>query len=157
MIEYTTTTGDTGVLIVDDYTDGDSKLGRGVDLFVQSTSPVSIPELSWSYTIDDVDSSVKSFNFKNTTLKQHLGFVYVGYAGSFVLHLGVSGHAQLAGPTDLPVTLNQQGGISPVRIKHDGKWVTAIPYIKVTVGVDAGTWQPATAYVVVNGDWVPVT
>jgi len=146
MIEYTLATGDTGLLIVQDNTDGPDKT---VDLYIQSTSTKAIPELPWSYSIDGVSSGLRQFNFTDTVLRQHLGLIYVGPgAESFTLHIDNTATTQLGGPTDLTVTLNQ-AGVSVVNIKVGDVWKKAIPYVNVD-----GVWKPAAAYVMSGSTWV---
>lgn len=153
MIEKVLTTGDTGRLKVIDNTD-DSGL-MTADMWVQSLSPVSIPQLPWSYSIDGNRVSWKAFNFKATTMWQKLGTVYVGKAQTFILHLGVTGTSHLQGPTDLEVSLfGYQPGSGPspgkgsVNIKVDGVYKKAIPYVN-----DNGVWKQAQPLVRTENGW----
>ena len=148
MIESTLATGDKGLLIVQDNTDGSDKT---VDLYIQSTSTIAIAQLPWSYSIDDAVSVVKQFNFTDTVLRQHLGLIYVGYASQFTLSLGNSATTQLGGPTDLVVTLNQHG-VNTVSILVDGSYKKAVPFVR-----DAGVWKPAAAYVMTGSVWEATT
>lgn len=143
MIESTIDTGDTGILIVQDNTDNKA---RTVVLMVQSTSPVAISQMPWSWTLDDKTSGVKSFNFQATTVRQTLGIIYGGYGQHLTLHLGNTHTAQLGGPTDLEVDL--KGGVSTARIKVGDVYKTAVPYVKVD-----GVWKMASAWVAANGFW----
>jgi len=149
MIESTLATGDTGLLIVQDNTDGTDKT---VDLYIQSTSTVAVPALPWSYSVDGVSSGLRQFNFTDTVLRQHLGLIYVGAgAESFTLHIDNTGTTQLGGPTDLTVMLNQ-AGVSVVNVMVGNTWKKAIPYVN-----DAGVWKPAAAYVMSGSQWKQVT
>jgi len=141
-------TGDTGVLIVQDNTDGTDKT---VDLWIQSTSTKAIPQLPWTYSLDGVMQPWKSFNFTDTVLRQHLGLVYVGYAETFTLHLGPTATTQMGGPTDFTVDLNQHG-VNTVSILVGGVWKKAIPFVR-----DGGVWKPAAAYVMTGSVWKEAT
>lgn len=148
MIESTMATGDKGILKIQDKTD---VVDKTVDLWIQSLSPVYIPQLPWTYSINGVMEPWKSFKFLYTTLQQHLGVVYVGYAETFVLHLGDTGTSQLAGPTDFAVDLNQSG-IRTVSIKVGDVYKQAIPYVNVD-----GVWTPAAPWVASGGQWKEAT
>lgn len=149
MIEYTLATGLTGTLIVQDNTDGPDKT---VDLYIKSDSTIAIPSLPWSYSVDGVSSGLRSFNFSDLVLRQHLGLIYVGpTAEAFVLHLDDTHTAQMGGPTDLAVTLNQ-AGVSVVSVLVGTTWKKAIPYVNV-----AGVWKPAGAYVMQGSVWKKAT
>jgi len=138
VIEQTMPTGNVGKLIIQDKTDSTDKT---VDLYIQSTSSIAVPQLPWAYSIDGVMSPWQSFSFTDSVLRQHLGLVHVGYAEDFILHLGATGTTQLGGPTDFEVQLNQSG-IRTVSLNVDGVWKQAIPYVNVD-----GVWKPAAAYV----------
>jgi hypothetical protein len=148
VIEQTMPTGNVGLLIVQDKTDSSDKT---VDLYVQSHSSIAIPQLPWAYSIDGVISSWQSFNFTDSVLPQHLGLIHVGYAESFILHLGNTGTTQLGGPTDFEVQLNQSG-VRTISLKVDGEWKKAIPYVNV-----AGVWKPAAPFVMSGSIWKPAT
>lgn len=148
MIESTMPTGDVGVLVVQDNTDGSDKT---VDLYIQSKSSKAIPQLPWAYSIDGVMSSWQSFNFTDSVLRQHLGLIHVGYAEDFILHLGSTATTQLAGPTDFTVQLNQSG-VRTISLKVGGVWKSAVPFVNV-----GGVWKPAAPYVMSGSQWKPAT
>lgn len=149
MIEYTLATGDTGILIVQDNTDGTDKT---VNMYIQSTSTKAVPQLPYSYSIDGVSSGIRQFNFTDSVLRQHLGLIFVGQAAQqFTLHLDASNTTQLGGPTDLTITLNQ-AGVSVVNVKVGDTWKKAVPYVNVS-----GVWKPATAYVMSGSTWKNVS
>lgn len=135
-------TGDRGTLIIQDLTDGTDK---SVDLWIQSSTTVSISQMPWSYSIDDVASDVKSFNFQPVVTRQHMAKVFVGNAKKFTLHLGNTGTTALGGPTDF--------GISPTGYVEPDPTVTnsIVPYVNVQ-----GKWYPARMLVKVDGVWTPV-
>lgn len=134
-------TGDRGTLIIQDLTDTTDK---SVDLWIQSSTTVSISQMPWSYSIDDTPSDVRSFNFQGLVTRQHLGKVFIGNAKKFTLHLGATGTSALGGPTDF--------GINPVGYVEPDPTVTSsiVPYINVQ-----GRWYPASMLVNVNGVWTP--
>lgn len=140
-------TGTKGLIKLQDNTDGNDKT---VDLYVSSSSAISIPSLPWSYSIDGVLSDTKSFKFVATTAWQHLGKIYVGYAETFIFHLGNTGHAELGGPTDATATL--QNSTKVVNINVNGTWEKAIPYVNVN-----GVWTEAVPYVAYNSVWTETT
>jgi hypothetical protein len=88
---------------------------------------------------------------KYTTVKQSLGYIYVGYAINFTFHMGDTKTPQMGGPTDISVDLNQQG-IRTVSIKVGTEYKKAIPYVNVE-----GVWQKAAPWVCVDGSWVQST
>lgn len=145
MEEHVINTGDTGRLRIKDYTDDPDKMY--VEMAVQSLSPVSIPQLPWTYSKDASMSGWKSFNFTDTTMWQNLGSVYLGTSvREFTLHLGSTGTSHLNGPTDQKISVS--GYVAP----PDGGGSTTPPtdvYIKVGTA-----WKKATPYVNVNGVWV---
>lgn len=146
MIEYTLATGDRGLLIVQDNTDGPDKT---VDMYIQSTTTKAVPQLPYSYSIDGVSSGIRQFNFTDSVLRQHLGLIFVGQAAeSFTLHLDATNTTQLGGPTDLTITLNQ-AGVSVVNVKVGDIWKKAVPYVNVD-----GVWKPAAAYVLSGSTWI---
>ena len=146
MIATTGTTGTRGLMKIEDNTDGPDKT---VDLYIASSAPISVPNLGWSYSLDGVASSIASFNVTNTTAWQHVAKVFVGYASRVAFHIEASGTAELGGPTDLSVDL--QNGTKVVFVKVDGVWQPAIPFV-----FTGGAWQPATPYVFVNSQWTEV-
>lgn len=148
MIETTLPTGDTGLLIIQDNTDGTDKT---VDLYIQSSSTIAIPSLPWTYSLDGVMQPWKSFNFSDSVLRQHLGLVYVGFAEQIVLNLGVSGTTQMGGPTNFTANLNQHG-VRTVSVRSGGVWKKAVPYVRV-----AGVWKPVSAYVMKDSVWEEAT
>lgn len=141
-------TGDRGVMVIQDKTDTADKT---VDLYLQSLSPVFIPQLPWTYSIDGVMAPWQSKRFNFNAARQHLGLVYVGYADTFILHLGATGHPQLGGPTDFPISLNQ-AGVRSVAIKVGDVWKQAVPYVNVD-----GVWKPAAPYVMSGSTWQKAT
>lgn len=145
-------TGTMGLMKVADNTDGTDKT---VDLYIQSSAPITVPQLPWSFSIDGVKSDTRSFNFTNTTAWQHVDKIFVDYASEFVFHIDNTGTAELGGPTDLTVQL--QNGTRVVFINVNGVYVPAIPYVNVG-GVDGagGTWKPAVPYVLENSTWTEV-
>lgn len=131
---------------VQDNTDGTDKT---VDLYIASSLAVSIPQLPWSYSIDGVLSDTKSFKFVSTTAWQHIDKIFVGYATQFVFHIDDTGHAELGGPTDLTVQL--QNATKLVNVKIGDIWVKALPFVNV-----GGVWTPATPMVMSNSSWVEI-
>lgn len=148
MIEHIITTGDTGRLKIEDRTDDPDQMT--VVLFVQSLSPVSISQLPWAYSKDATRSGWNSFNFRDTTLWQGLGSVYVGDSvQSFTLHLGDSGTSQLGGPTDHQVSLfGYVAPEDPIDPGPTGPTINRNMYVKV-----GDLYKRATPYVNVNGVW----
>lgn len=152
MIEHILATGDKGQLRIRDNTD-DAGL-MNVEMAVRSLSPVSIPQMPWTYSINGIMSGWKSFNFKDTTLWQNLGVVHVGTAQRFTLHLGGTGTSQLGGPTDHQIDLygyvppSGGGGSGKVRIKIDGVYKLATPFVNVN-----GVWKQATPLVRSERGW----
>lgn len=144
MIESVMETGDTGRMILQDNTD---RLIKEVVVILQSTSPVAIPQLPWSFSLDAVQSTIKSYPFGNTTVRQTLGVIHVGSAASFTFHLGNTHHPQLGGPTDFEIDLT--GGKSLVSIKVGTEYKKAVPYVRV-----GGVWKPAEAWAAHNGSWL---
>ncbi|MCA1806538.1 MAG: hypothetical protein LC687_01545 [Actinobacteria bacterium] len=156
MIEHTVDTGDTGRLKILDKTDDTDDMT--VELFVQSLSPVSIPQLPWTYSINTSISSWKSFNFQDTTMWQRLSVVYVGTAENFTLYLEDTGTSQLQGPTELEIDLygyvpTVDPGPDPkrVNIKVGNQYKKATPYIKVD-----GVWKVAVPFVRVERGWTEI-
>lgn len=141
-------TGDKGVMVIQDKTD---TVDKTVDLFLQSTAPVLIPQLPWTYSIDGVMQPWKSFSFKFNAARQHLGLIYVGRADTFTLHLGATGKPQLDGPTDFTVQLNQ-GGEKTISVKVGAVWKQAVCYVNVE-----GVWKPAAPWVMAAGTWKEAT
>lgn len=137
-------TGTKGLMKIADNTDGTDKT---VDLYVSSSTPIAIPALPWSYSIDGVLSDTKSFNFLATAAWQHLDKIYVGYATEFIFHLGDTGHVELGGPTDLTAALANSTKV--VFVKVGDIYQPAIPYVNV-----GGVWKEAIPYVAYNGSWV---
>lgn len=136
-------TGDVGrlqIVVSDDKT---------VSFWLQSTSPVAVPQLPWTFTLAGVKRSWKSFNLDDTTAWQRLGGAYLGDLGSVTLHLGNTGTTQLGGPTDFLVEF--EGGVGAVDIQVGDEIKKAIPYICVVPGV----WKPATPYANDKGAWKP--
>lgn len=151
MKEYIQAVGDTGKLIIQDKTDTVKPSQKYVDLYIQSMSPVAIPQLPWRwYTDEQVGPTWKSFNFKNTTLRQHLGLVYVGYAHQFTLVLGNTGTSQLDGPTEFGVDLATL--VRTVSVKVGTVYKDAIPYVNVN-----GVWQRALVLVYDQDAWKEAT
>lgn len=153
MIEKVIDTGDTGRLRIQDKTDGPDKV---VELWVQSLSPVSIPNLPWAYSIDGLRSTWKSFNFLNTTMWQRLGLVFVGTdKKDFVLHLGETGTSQLEGPTDLEIEIygyipSEEPPEEPAPEPDPDEPVLPPRLVNIKVG---DIWKRAQVYVRVNGVW----
>lgn len=155
MIEHILDTGDTGRLKIEDRTDEASK---NVELWVQSLSPVSIPDLPWTYSINSSRSSWKSFNFVDTTMWQRLAEVYAGTNETFTLHLGDTGTSQLNGPTDHQINLagyipstSGPTGSGQVVIKAGGVYKNATPYVKHN-----GVWKIAQPFVRGERGWTEV-
>jgi hypothetical protein len=136
-------TGTKGLLKIQDNTDGPNKT---VDLYVASVDPIAVASLPWSYSIDDVGSDTKSFNFLPTTAWQHVGRIYVGYAETFLFHLAATGHVELGGPIDLAVILQNSTKTAIVKIGNEYK--RAIPYVKV-----GDIWKQTIPFVAHNGVW----
>lgn len=158
MIETTLATGTKGLLIVQDLTDGPSKV---VNVLMQCTTSIDIPQLPWAVSIDDVRSEWRSIHFQNSVLRQTVGTVYVGNAETFTLHLGATGTVQMGGPTDLMVDLNQHG-VRLVNMLVDGVWRAVLPYVNVGGNPDAippvpGIWKPASPFVMKDGTWQEAT
>jgi hypothetical protein len=150
MTTYTIDTGDHGELRIDDQ----ATTGQAyVDLYIRSTSVVSVPSLGWGYALDDDSPSLQTFNFQPTTLWQHLGIAYVGHASQITLHLTDTGTAQLGGPTDLVVDLAAVR--STVSILLDSFGVSTIVSAKAFVNV-ADVWWPADVFVQTNSNWAKV-
>lgn len=143
MVEHLKDTGDEGRLKIIDRT---NTKDRTVEFWVQSLSPIIIPNLAWTYSIDGVKKSWKSYNFKGTTVWQRLGIFYVPYGQEVTLHMGKTNSSELAGPTDFTIQLAK--GISAVMVKVSGVYKRAIPYVK-----HAGVWKQASAHVNVGGTW----
>lgn len=144
MKETSMDTGDTGQIILRDFSDGETT--KYVNVFARSLSPVPIPNMVWLYSIDGVRSPLRTFNFQNTTLLQFLGTVYVGYSSTFSVHLNNTGTTQMGGPVDLEIDLLNQ--LRTVSVKLDGVYYKAFPYVKIE-----GTWLPASPYVMKDGVW----
>lgn len=154
MIEYVKDTGDDGQLKIEDKTD-DSDL-MTVELWLKSSSPVSVPELPWAYSVDGAGTSWRSFNFTDTTLWQRIHIAHVGTSETFTMHLGDTNTSQLEGPTDLEINLagyvepdGSQSGLVDVRV--DGSWKKAVPYVR-----HGGSWKKAQAFVKTSQGWEPV-
>lgn len=148
MIEYTLPTGTNGTLIIDDNTDGPDKT---VDLYIESSTSIAVPQLSWAYSLDAQMHDWQQFNFTDDVTRQHLGLVYLGpYVSQFTLHLGATGTVQMGGPTDMTVSVN--GGVKTVSIKVGDVYKKALPFVKVD-----GVWQPAQAYVMDQSTWKPAS
>lgn len=153
MIEHIITTGDTGRLKIVDNTDNPGLMTA--ELWIQSLSPVSVPALPWTYSIDETISTWKSFNFVNTTVWQKLKDQYVGTSRTVTLHLGSTGTSQLNGPTNQ--TINLYGYVPPepivvvatVKVKVGSTYKTAIPYVRVN-----GVWTVAHPYIKTVNGWV---
>lgn len=148
-ISHAQTIGTNGFMQIQDLTDTPENTVR---LLILSSSPVVIPEMPWAYSIDGVMSSWQSFNFLNTTNWQQLGLIYVGYAATFVLHIGDTGTTQLDGPADFEISLQRGSGIKTVSIKDGDVYKKAIPFVNVD-----GVWQPAAPMVMSVGEWKEVT
>lgn len=159
MIEHIISTGDTGSLKIQDNTDNPSLMT--VELWVKSSSPVNIPNLPWTYSVNGSQNSWKSFNFTNTTLWQYLGGVYVGTLRTAALILGATNTSQLAGPTTHEIELagyvepinptppSGEGSNGEVRVLVDGVYRRATPYVNVN-----DVWTVATPYVRSERGWV---
>lgn len=151
-IESVITTGDVGRLKIVDKTDDESLMT--VEMWAQSLSPVAIPQLPWTYSINTTMSSWKSFNFANTTVWQKLGSVYVGATENFTLHLGNTGTPQLNGPTNHNIQLfgstadTGSAALDKITIKDGNARRTVVPYVNVN-----GVWKPARAYVRTDQGW----
>ena len=149
MKEHKQDVGDTGKLIIQDKTDTSIASQKYVDFYIQSLSPVAIPNLPWRWYTDeapDINKQWKSFNFKNTTLRQHLGLFYVGYAHQVSLLIGNTGTSQMDGPATFTVDLATV--LRPVSVKFGNTWKQAIPYVRV-----GGIWKPSVAMVMKDGNW----
>lgn len=146
MIETILETGTRGLMKIQDNTDGADKT---VDLYIASSTPIAVPQLPWSYSIDGVKSDTKSFNFQATVIWQHVSKIYVGYATTFIFHIDTTGHVELGGPTDFEITL--QNGTKVVNVKVGEAYLKAIPYVNV-----GGVWTPAIPMVMANSSWVEV-
>lgn len=149
-------TGDTGRIRIRDKTDEADKL---VEFWVQSLSPIGIPQLPWAFSVGDVQSEWRPYNFQNTTIWQQVGVIHVGDSSveTVTLHLGNTGTSQLGGPTDLEINLfsyiqpedpenpPEPGEQSPVpryaNITVGNVVKKAIPYVNV-----AGVWKPALTF-----------
>lgn len=146
MKETREATGDTGRIIIRDRTD---EAARTVEVLLQSTSPVAADVSYWlrfGPWSPDIPQPIRTKSFKATTVAQRLWFGYVGYAPEFIFHLMETGKTQLGGPTE--VTVDLTGGVSTVKIKVNGVYKTAVPYVK-----HEGVWKPADAHVNDNGTW----
>jgi hypothetical protein len=146
MIETILETGTRGLMKIEDNTDGSNKT---VDLYIASSSSIAIPSLPWSYSVDGVPSDKKSFNFLNTTVWQHISKVFVGYSTQFTFHIDATGHAELGGPTDF--TIDLQNKTKLVNVYLNRVWKKALPLVYVN-----GEWVPAIPMVVYNGNWTEV-
>lgn len=145
MKETTITTGTRGLMKVADNTDGTDKT---VDLYIASSTAISVPQLPWSYSIDGVVSDTRSFNFIATTAWQFLSKIYVGPdALDFIFHIDDTGHVELGGPTDLTIQL-QNTSQHLVNVKVGDTYKKAIPYVNVN-----GVWVQAVPMVMVNSQW----
>lgn len=131
---------------VQDHTGGEDKT---VDLFLSSSQAISIPAIPWSFSIDGVKSEKKTFKLVATTAWQHVAKIYVGYASEFIFHIDETGYAQMGGPTDLVVPLENK--TKPVNVYINGVWKKAIPYVYTN-----GAWTPAVAMVFSNSAWTEV-
>lgn len=163
MHEYVQNVGDTGKLIVQDKTDTAVRANKVVDIYIQSLSPVAIPNLAWRWYTDDVPPAIvgggdahharyswNSFNFQNTTVRQHVATIFVDYAHEFTLVINDTGTSQLDGPAEFNVQLANQ--LRPVSVKFGTVWKQAIPYVRVE-----GVWKPALAMVMKDGSWKEAT
>lgn len=155
MIEHTTETGTGGQLKVVDKTDDPDLMMA--EAWIYYPNVLDVPQLPWTYSVDGVMDSWKSFNFSGGAAWQLLGGVHVGNAETFTLHLGDTGTTELNGPTDLAVNLFghvPEGGVEDalVRVRHDGSWKKAIPYVNVD-----GSWKQAIPYVRTPEGWKPTT
>lgn len=158
MKEYVKNVGDTGKLIIQDKTDTAILANKVVDLYVQSLSPVTISSLPWRWYTDTIDPAMSppvnghsqfawnSFRMNNTTLRQHLGMIYVGYSHSFTLVLGPTGTSQMGSGDTFTVDLATV--LRPISVKVGLVWKQAIPYVKV-----AGVWKPAVTMILSDGEW----
>jgi hypothetical protein len=157
VIENITTVGDTGRLKIEDNTDDPGLMN--VVLWIQSLSPVSVPDLQWSFQKDNSAESWKSFNFLATTLWQKLATVYLGNGvENFTLKLGETGTSQLDGPFDYEVPV--YGYVEPppaivgdvakrASMNVNGIYKQANVYVKVS-----GTWTLADPYIKTPSGWV---
>lgn len=161
MKEYIQNVGNTGKIILQDRTDTAIRANKVVDIYLQSLSPVSVPNLPWRWYTEDVDPFVSgedhhakyswnSFNFQNTTLRQHVAKIYVDYAHKFTFVLGATGTSQLDGPTSYTIDLATI--LRPISVKVGTVWKQAIPFVKV-----GGVWTPAVAMVMQDGQWKEAT
>lgn len=159
MNETKLATGDRGTLIVRDYTD--STTDKHIELWIQSSTTLSVPQLPWGYSLDDVESGWQSFNFQPVVYAQRLLYLGVGNVKTVVLHLGNTGTTALGGPTDLSVDLigYVDPGVAPVSpslptisLKVGDTYKRAIPYVN-----DNGVWKPAQPYVLAGSRWYPAT
>lgn len=66
------------------------------------------------------------------------------YSQNVTLRIGATGTAGLNGPSEFTKYIER----ATARVRHDGAWKTAIPYVK-----SGGVWKPAQAWVRSGGSW----
>lgn len=141
-------TGTLGKIEIFDRTDADANT---VDLYIEG-SGLSTRQLPWSYSIDGVDSELRSFQYHNVVGRQYVYSVHVGYALTFKFRLENTGTVQLGGPTELEINLQRGLGFRVVSIKVGNEYKQAVPLVRV-----GGIWKPASAMIMVNSEWKAVT
>lgn len=142
-----------GTLDIVDATDWIAKL---VDLyFITGQNEYRTQDIPWKYAIDGVESSWQNFHFvpPNPPGYTHIAQIYVGFAQQFTFSVGDAGFGNFGGgnifwPADFTVDLIGNSDLKTLRIKVDGVWKQAIPFVNV-----AGVWKPAAPYVMLNSEW----
>lgn len=163
MFEHVVNVGSKGRMKIVDRTDESSKV---VEFWLQSLSPISIPQLPWTYFLDGSGPGIQSYNFAYTTMWQQ---VHLSYAPSSVrevtFHLGNTGTTQLDGPVNQ--TIQTAGYVPPPPPSEDedpdpppaeplpkyalvsvnGVKRLAIPYVK------DGVWRRAEPFARSESGW----
>lgn len=158
MVDYTRTTGTTGQMRMRDN-------GSLVEFALRSHSALSISQLPWTYSVDGVESSWKSFNFQAHTDWQTLGVLSVSKTQDVIFKIGYT-NTSIGGPTELAANIyrtpppeeNPDPGGEPV-VRLRGAIIQvgesqklAVPYINVN-----GVWKQAQSWAKREGVWKETT
>lgn len=147
MTTYTHPTGAAGTMRIDD--DGT----QYVDFWLLGINEL-VEQVPWAYILNGQVSSWNSFRLEANTDWQRVITLVVNETQEITFRLGASGNARLGGPEDFPLDITRvqliSAGYGSGRIKVDGIWHQAIPYVN-----DNGEWKQAEPWGRLAGEWRP--
>jgi hypothetical protein len=124
-----------------------------VDFYLLGVNQL-VEQVPWAYILNGQVSSWKSFRLEANLAWQRVATLAVDVTQEITFRLGASGNVLLGGPTDFPLEVTRvplvSSGHGFARIKVNGIWRQAIPYVK-----DNGEWKQAEPWGRKAGEWKP--